>query len=349
MKIVCLFPGIGYTCDKPLLYYSWKMLSSLGWKVVPVPYSGFPSGVKGNAKKMKKCAEMALDQAEALLKDIEWRRYDSVLFVSKSVGTVVAGAYAARHHIPCRHVLFTPVEDTFSFGIRDAIVFHGTADPWADSGAVRKACLDAGLPLYVTENANHSLETGNIEADLDTMKATMKLVRDYAEQDPRGSRGISPVMEKMIRTAGGNIHDIEHFIKVWAYAKTIGELEGLDPETRFLLEAEAVTHDIACPVCREKYGNAGGKLQEKESPPLIKAFFADMDLSETESDRIAHVVGHHHTYTGVDGPDWQILLEADYIVNASENGYPKENIQTFLDTCAKTAAGKRLIREVFCL
>ena len=23
-KIACLFPGIGYTCDKPLLYYSWK-------------------------------------------------------------------------------------------------------------------------------------------------------------------------------------------------------------------------------------------------------------------------------------------------------------------------------------
>ena len=42
-KIACLFPGIGYTCDKPLLYYSGKMFASLGWKVVPVPYSGFPS------------------------------------------------------------------------------------------------------------------------------------------------------------------------------------------------------------------------------------------------------------------------------------------------------------------
>ena len=160
---------------------------------------------------------------------------------------------------------------------------------------------------------------------------------------------ISQIMEKMIKTSGGNIHDIEHLVKVWSYAKTIGELEALDPETQFLLEAEAITHDIACPVCRERYGNANGKLQEQESPSLIKAFFADMDLAESQTDRISHVVGHHHTYEGVDGLDWQILLEADYIVNASENEYSKENIQNFLNTHARTAAGRKLIQEVFCL
>ena len=157
---------------------------------------------------------------------------------------------------------------------------------------------------------------------------------------------VSQIMEKMIRSSYGNIHDIEHFVKVWAYAKTIGELENLDSETQFLLEAEAISHDIACPVCREKYGNASGKLQEEESPALISAFFADTDLSESQIERVSFVVGHHHTYEGVDGPDWQILLEADYIVNASENGYSKENVQNFLNTHTKTAAGKSLIREV---
>ena len=156
-------------------------------------------------------------------------------------------------------------------------------------------------------------------------------------------------MEKMIKTSGGNIHDIEHLVKVWSYAKTIGELEALDDETQFLLEAEAITHDVACPVCHERYGNANGKLQEQESPSLIKAFFADMDLAEAQTARISHVVGHHHTYEGVDGQDWQILLEADYIVNASENGYTKENIRNFLNRHARKKKKKRLIQEVFCL
>ncbi len=160
---------------------------------------------------------------------------------------------------------------------------------------------------------------------------------------------ISMIMEKMITVSCGNIHDIEHFVKVWSYAKTIGELEGLDSETQFLLETEALTHDITCPVCRKKYGNANGKLQEKQSPALIIAFFSDTDLTESLVERVSYVVGHHHTYDGVDGLDWQILLEADYIVNASESAYSRENIQEFLETHAKTSTGKRLIREVFCL
>ncbi len=107
---------------------------------------------------------------------------------------------------------------------------------------------------------------------------------------------ISEIMEKMIRQADGNLHDMAHFTKVWAYAKTIGKLEGLDADTQFLLEAAALTHDIACPVCREKYGNASGQLQERESPALIRAFFAGTDLTEEQIARLAHVVGPHHTY-----------------------------------------------------
>ena len=62
---------------------------------------------------------------------------------------------------------------------------------------------------------------------------------------------VSQILEKMIAFSEGNTHDIDHLTRVWAYAKTIGELEGLDPETQFVLEVAAITHDIACPLCRE--------------------------------------------------------------------------------------------------
>ena len=78
-KIACLFPGIGYTCDKPLLYYSGKLLKSLGWEIVPVQYSGFPSGVKGNAEKMRQCAQTALEQAEGILRETDWNEYGEIL------------------------------------------------------------------------------------------------------------------------------------------------------------------------------------------------------------------------------------------------------------------------------
>ena len=69
-KLACLFPGSGYTCDKPLLYYSRNLLQKMGWEVVCVPYSGFPAGVKGNTVKQEQCVAMAAEQAEAMLKKI---------------------------------------------------------------------------------------------------------------------------------------------------------------------------------------------------------------------------------------------------------------------------------------
>ena len=160
---------------------------------------------------------------------------------------------------------------------------------------------------------------------------------------------VPEIMEKMISFSNGNIHDIDHLIRVWAYAKTIGELEGLDAETMLILEVAAITHDIACPLCRVKHGNTNGKYQEIEGTQIAKDFLNNTGLTDTQINRVAFLVGHHHTLTGIEGADWQILVEADYIVNASESGYSEQNILNFIENHAKTESGKRLIRQVFCL
>ena len=158
---------------------------------------------------------------------------------------------------------------------------------------------------------------------------------------------ISQLMEQMIVFSNGNLHDITHFITVWTYAKTIGELEGLDADTQYLLEATAIVHDIACPFCREKYGRADGKLQEKEGSSIVRAFLADSGMTEAQKERIAYLVGHHHTLTGIDGMDYQILIEADYLVNASEKTYSPANVQNFMNTSMKTESGKKLAKALF--
>ena len=154
-------------------------------------------------------------------------------------------------------------------------------------------------------------------------------------------------MEKMIAFSNGNLHDMNHFMCVWTYAKTIGELEGLDRKTQETLEIAAITHDIACPLCREKYGNTNGKNQEREGALLVRDFLADAGMTAGQVDRVAYLVAHHHTYSGVDGADYQILLEADYIANACENGYSRENVENFARTVLRTAGGRRILRAVF--
>ena len=124
---------------------------------------------------------MALEQAEELLQEIDWHEYSDILIIGKSVGTVVGGAYARRHRLPCRQILFTPVEAAFEFAGRQAIAFHGTADPWAKTKVIEESCHRMGITLYETEGANHSLETGDVDEDIKTVRKAMKIVRDFAE------------------------------------------------------------------------------------------------------------------------------------------------------------------------
>lgn len=158
---------------------------------------------------------------------------------------------------------------------------------------------------------------------------------------------IAVLIEKMIDFYKGNIHDIDHFLKVWALSKTIGEAENLDLETQEILEVAAVVHDIACPLCREKYGNTDGKHQEKESAALLDTFFGGMLVGTLNTGRVKWLVEHHHTYTNVEGMDYQILLEADFLVNASESGYSKTVIENACKNVFRTATGTWLLKSMY--
>ncbi|MBP1556563.1 MAG: HD domain-containing protein [Oscillospiraceae bacterium] len=158
---------------------------------------------------------------------------------------------------------------------------------------------------------------------------------------------ISKITQAMIAFSDGNIHDIDHFMRVWGYAKTIAELESLPLDSQRIIEAAALLHDIACPLCREKYGCAKADAQEKEGMPLAKEFLRDMPMAEEEKERVVFLVGHHHTLSGINGIDWQILIEADYIANASENGLGREDVTSFRENHFETASGKNLLNLIF--
>lgn len=180
-KIAVLFPGIGYHTDKPLLYYSRKLAMERGYEIAEVKYGELPANVKGNAKKMLEAFNKALQYSKEQLDKIEFNVYDEVLFISKSVGTAVAAAYAKNNKINSRQIYYTPVAESFEVIGENGIVFHGTADPWVDTDIVRNECEKRNLPLYITENANHSMETGNVEKDIVIMEEIMKKTAEYMD------------------------------------------------------------------------------------------------------------------------------------------------------------------------
>lgn len=147
---------------------------------------------------------------------------------------------------------------------------------------------------------------------------------------------------------GGDPKRIQHFTKVYEYAHTIGVLEKLDNETQKILDIASIMHDIGIRPSEEKYGHCDGKLQEKEGPFYAREMLKKIPgVRAEETERVCFLIGHHHTYTGVDSLDWQILLEADFLVNAYEDGLEKESIKTFREKVFRTETGTRLLEIMF--
>ena len=147
----------------------------------------------------------------------------------------------------------------------------------------------------------------------------------------------------MIDYLKGNLHEVEHLLKVYGYAKAIGELEGLDARTQEILEIAAVVHDIGIPKAIEKYGSDAGPYQEELGPSEARRLLADIGCDEKLIERVCTLVGRHHTYTDVDGLDCRILLEADYLVNASFNHHSQKAILAARESFFRTEAGIRFL------
>ena len=181
MRLAVFFPGIGYHCDKPLLYYSRKLAAGYGFEIAEVSYEGFRRDIRGSEEKMREAFENAFIQAEQVLEHVTFNRHETVLFVSKSIGTAVAGAYDARYGICAHHIFYTPVEASLPV-MQNGIVFHGTADPWAGAEIIQQGCRKKEIPCYSYEAANHSLETGKVQNDLKNMQDIMEKTEIYIRE-----------------------------------------------------------------------------------------------------------------------------------------------------------------------
>lgn len=183
MKLAVFFPGIGYHCDKPLLYYSRKLVQEYGYgKIVTLNYTYDGKNLRGNEEKMQQAFDSLYAQAENSLKEIEFDQYEQIVFISKSIGTIIASAYAATYKIPCRHILYTPLKHTYAYEHETAVAFIGSSDPWSDVKEVTDLSQKQDVKIHIYEGANHSLETKSVRDNLDILKDVIEKTGRYMEE-----------------------------------------------------------------------------------------------------------------------------------------------------------------------
>ena len=172
-KLAVVFPGIGYHKDKPLLYYSAKLVAGMGYDVMSIGYHEMVRKIRGNAEMMRKAAELAYAQGAEQLAGVRFEELEDILFIGKSIGTVALARYAAEHQIKAGQIWYTPVEATFSFASKNVIAFIGDADPWSDVSNIHSMAGELGIELHSYPGCNHSLECDSVDANIANLRDVM--------------------------------------------------------------------------------------------------------------------------------------------------------------------------------
>lgn len=140
---------------------------------------------------------------------------------------------------------------------------------------------------------------------------------------------------------------INHFLKVYGFAKAIGENENIPSDMQFILQTAAVVHDIGIKISEEKYNSSAGEYQQVEGPPIAKAMLEKLGYDEAVIRRVCFLIAHHHTYKNIEGKDYQILVEADFLVNIFEDNMEEKEIKKIKEKIFTTNTGKQYLDQLY--
>lgn len=158
---------------------------------------------------------------------------------------------------------------------------------------------------------------------------------------------MEPITAAMIAYYAGDPRRIHHLLKVHAFARLIGLEGGLSPADQTTLEIAALVHDIGARKAETLYGASTAARQEALGPAEAETLLAKLSVPPNVIARVCYLVGHHHTYGNMDGLDYQILVEADFLVNLYEKSAPVEALRHAYASIFRTACGKRLFRALY--
>ena len=158
---------------------------------------------------------------------------------------------------------------------------------------------------------------------------------------------VQSVLSKMIVYFGKDILRINHALKVYTLARNIAVFEDLSDQQFKILEISSILHDIGIKECEIKYGSSSGNYQELEGPPVALKLLEEFYLRSDVIERISFLIGNHHSYDKINGIDFQILVEADFLVNIFEDNYTVDQIASVKNKYFKTKTGIKYLTNIY--
>ncbi|MBN1924958.1 MAG: HD domain-containing protein [Prolixibacteraceae bacterium] len=158
---------------------------------------------------------------------------------------------------------------------------------------------------------------------------------------------VSTVLKKMIVYYGDDVKRINHALKVYGFASCIARQDKLSEEEILIVDIASILHDIGIKEAERKHNSSNGKYQEIEGPPVARELLADIDVKDEILERICYLIGNHHSYQKIDGLDFQILVEADFLVNVFDDELSKQSVESVKEKYFKTETGRKLLESMY--
>lgn len=158
---------------------------------------------------------------------------------------------------------------------------------------------------------------------------------------------ISKLLTTMIEYESGCPKRVNHFLKVYSFAKLIADNEHISPQLKLITSVASIVHDIGIKISLEKYNSSAGHYQEKEGPAIAQEMLSYLGFDKALVDRVCFLIANHHTYNNIDGIDYQILIEADFLVNIFEDNLNKEQILSIKNKYFQSNYGKNLLDNLY--
>lgn len=155
-SLVVIFPGGNYNCDRPLLHYARKASLDEGHDVLCMSYRRKMEWKDSGEYTIELQGDAGFDAIQKCMN----KNYKNIYFVSKSIGTEIAGNISERMgYDKVTGIYLTPTKDAVKHIVnsKGAIVV-GTEDFLLTAEEINKIKECSNIKLFSFKDANHSLE-----------------------------------------------------------------------------------------------------------------------------------------------------------------------------------------------
>lgn len=176
-SLVVLFPGKNYPCELPLLYYSSQSAIENNHDVLLLEY-GYQSA---RTDLEYEDIPILVDECKKAIQQVK-EPYSTLVFVSKSLGTVISGKVAEEliDGGPIKQLFLTPLNETVPYiQNSNCLVIYGTNDPQFSQESRESIEGFKDVQVHSFLNGTHSLEVGSVNESLNVLKEIVELYGEF--------------------------------------------------------------------------------------------------------------------------------------------------------------------------